>query len=147
MPPKGSILIVDNDPGVRESLHIILKPFYKIYTASNGREAVACVKNNEIDLITMDLKMPGFSGFETLREVQKIDEEIGIIIITALASMENAKKIWLHDVKAFIPKPLDIIEVFSIIREFFENRSDLLMAKNLLQEIDRISQKNSILPF
>jgi DNA-binding NtrC family response regulator len=62
MTSKWSILIVDDELGVRESLRILLKPYYDIFTASDGEAALNIIKEREIHLITLDLSMPKLSG-------------------------------------------------------------------------------------
>ena len=64
---KRSILIVDDELGVRESLKMILKPNYQVHTATEGREALQFIQKNKIDLVALDLKMPGLSGIDVLR--------------------------------------------------------------------------------
>jgi len=56
------ILIVDDEIGPRESLRMILKPNYNVFTVENGYAAIQMVKQIEPDIITLDLKMPGLSG-------------------------------------------------------------------------------------
>ena len=68
MTKQESILIVDDEIGPRESLRKVLQPIYQIYTAANGKEALKCLQNRKIDLVTLDLNMPGLSGFGVLRE-------------------------------------------------------------------------------
>lgn len=143
MNPQGSILIVDDELGVRESLRMILKPFYKIYTASNGCEALKCIQNKKIDLITLDLKMMELSGMETLREIKKIGENIDIIIITAFGTLENAGEAVGYGVKDFITKPFNAAEIIYVINKVFENRMDKLKVKNLAQQIESLALDDS----
>ena len=59
MGTQGTILVVDDEVGPRESLRMILKPTYEVYTAANGQEALQFIRREKIDLVTLDLKMPG----------------------------------------------------------------------------------------
>ena len=72
MANKGTILIVDDEVGPRESLRMILKPIYEVCTAGDGQEAIRIINDKSIDLVTLDLKMPGLSGIDVLREIKKI---------------------------------------------------------------------------
>ena len=72
MKPQGSVLVVDDELGPRESLRMILRPLYDVKTASNGQEALQVLRKGRIDLITLDLKMPGLSGLDVLREIKKL---------------------------------------------------------------------------
>ena len=72
MAQQGSVLVVDDELGPRESLRMILQPLYEVKTASNGQEALQFLQEGKIDLITLDLKMPGLSGLDVLREIKKM---------------------------------------------------------------------------
>jgi len=90
MAQQGSVLVVDDEVGPRESLRMILQPLYEVKTVSNGQEALRFLQERKIDLITLDLKMPGLSGLEVLREIKKMNVEAAVIIITAYGSLTNA---------------------------------------------------------
>ncbi len=126
MTPKSSVLIVDDEFGVRESLRILLKSHYKICTARDGEEALKVVKERKIDLITLDLNMPKLSGIETLREIRKIDGEVPVIIITGYGTQEDEKEALHYGVKDFISKPFNTSKIISVIdrilMERIENR-------------------------
>ena len=66
MKDRRSILIVDDELGPRESLRMVLKPSYEVHTAADGMAALEFLKERSVDLITLDLKMPGLSGMEVL---------------------------------------------------------------------------------
>ncbi len=122
MRSKWSILIVDDEFGVRESFRQLLKPYYEIYTAANGEEALKIIKERKIHLITLDLNMPRLSGIETLREIRKIDGEVPIVIITGYGTPQDEKEALLYGVKAFIPKPFDTNKIISIIAGLLDSR-------------------------
>jgi DNA-binding NtrC family response regulator len=92
MQPRHRILIVDDDAGPRESLNMILKPFYIIYLASNGEEALAMVKQYPIDLVVLDLKMPGLQGTDILKEIKRQHNDIEIIVLTGYGSLKAQLK-------------------------------------------------------
>ncbi len=112
---KWSILIVDDEPGVRESLKMLLKSTYDIYTASDGEEALRIIKERRIHLVTLDLNMPKLSGIETLREIRKIDKEVPVIIITGYGTQKDQKEAGLYGVTEFISKPFKIDAMISLI--------------------------------
>jgi DNA-binding NtrC family response regulator len=89
MRSKWSILIVDDEFGVRESFRMILKSDYEVYKAPGGEEALKIIRERKIHLITLDLNMPKLSGMETLREIRKIDGEVPITIITGYGTRED----------------------------------------------------------
>jgi two-component system response regulator (stage 0 sporulation protein F) len=120
MKSKWSILIVDDEFGVRESLRMLLKSSYEIYTAPDGEEAFKILKERNIDLITLDLNMPKLSGIETLREIRKIDAEVPVIIITGYGAQKDEKEALLYGVRDFISKPFNISTIISVINGILE---------------------------
>ncbi|MBI3810714.1 MAG: response regulator [Nitrospirae bacterium] len=71
MESRQSILIVDDEAGPREALNMILKPFYGVYNAADGHQAMDMVRKTDLDMVILDLKMPGFQGTDILREIKK----------------------------------------------------------------------------
>ena len=117
MSSKWSILIVDDELGVRESLRILLKPYYDIYTAPDGEAALNIIKERKIHLITLDLNMPKLSGIETLRAIRKIDGKVPVIIITGYGTQKDAEEALLYGVKDFIAKPFNTSKIITVINE------------------------------
>jgi excisionase family DNA binding protein len=86
-------LIVDDDESMRNLIRRILESEgYKAYTASKGAEGLKCVLTQEIDLVLLDLRMPGMDGPEFLLEVRKTHEDIPVIIVTGYPDSELMTK-------------------------------------------------------
>ena len=117
MRSRQSILIVDDELGVRESLRMILKPYYEIYTAPDGEAALNIIRERKIHLITLDLRMPKLSGIETLREIRKIDGEVPVIITTGYETQKDEKEALFYGVRDFISKPFSAGKIISVIGE------------------------------
>jgi DNA-binding response OmpR family regulator len=115
MRSKWSILIVDDEFGVRESLRMLLKSSYEIFAAPDGEEALKILKERKIDLITLDLNMPKLSGIETLREIRKMDGEVPVIIITGYRTQKDEKEALLYGVRDFISKPFNTSQIINAI--------------------------------
>jgi len=135
MAQQGSILIVDDEAGPRESLRMILKPIYQIYTAANGKEALALIQKENIDLVTLDLNMPGLSGIDVLKEIKKIRSDVEVIIITGYGTLKNAQEVIRYGAGDFISKPFNVADIISIISKSFERRNYNLKINNLIQQI------------
>jgi DNA-binding NtrC family response regulator len=129
MGQNRSILIVDDEFGVRESLKMILKPIYHVHTAANGEEALQCIQKEKIDLVTLDLKMPGLSGMEVLREIKKNYPDIETIIITAYGSGESAMEA-IRSGAEFITKPFNVPDILMSLNKSFEKQRHNLTLKN-----------------
>jgi DNA-binding NtrC family response regulator len=136
---KKTILIVDDEIGPRESLRMILKPLYAVYTASDGKQAIRAVSEKEFDVVTLDLNMPGLSGIEVLREIKKLRPEMEIIVVTGYGSLENASEAIRLGAGNLISKPFNVSEIISVVAKAIERRSDNLKIKRLAEIIPTLS--------
>jgi DNA-binding response OmpR family regulator len=110
---KGRLLIVDDEEIVRDVLARFLKgKGYDVVTASNGREAMELVKKERPHLMLLDIRMPEMDGFEVLRRLREVDQEIAVIMITANTDLEEAKKTMEMGACDYVVKPfhLDYLE-------------------------------------
>jgi len=127
-----NILIVDDEIGPRESLRMILKPNYNVYAVENGNAAIQMVQQEEMDVLTLDLKMPGISGIDTLKEIRTIDPEVMVIIITGYGTLKSAIEAIRYGVFDYIPKPFNVTEILSIIDKSIQRRKLNLKVKEVL---------------
>jgi two-component system, response regulator, stage 0 sporulation protein F len=110
---KGRLLIVDDEAVIRDVLSRFLKKKgYDIVTASNGREAMDLIKKERPHLMLLDLRMPEMDGFEVLRRLRKVDQEIAVIVITANSDLEQARQTMEMGACDYVVKPfhLDYLE-------------------------------------
>jgi len=121
MSEKLNILIVDDDT---YSL-ILLKEYLnslnaKIYSATNGKEAVEICKNQPIDLVLTDILMPEMNGIDAVKFIRKNNEEIKIIVQTASVSKEKTDEIISAGADAYILKPYSETELLYVISGIFQ---------------------------
>lgn len=134
MKSKGTILIVDDETGPRESLKMILKPFYHIETAENGFQALEIIKKEHIDLVTLDLKMPGMQGEDVLYRIKETDPEIEVLIITGNGTLKNAISLIQKGASGYELKPFNIVEVVTNISKALERKQKLEKLKNAFKD-------------
>jgi putative two-component system response regulator len=150
MDSKGSILVVDDEAGPRESLRMILKPIYDIHTAENGQEAINFLIQKKVDLVTLDLNMPGLSGIDTLQEIRKLQPDIEVMIITGYGSLSNAQEAIRFGAGDFISKPFNVADIIAIVSKAFERRSHNMKVKDLIQQLKALrsssDENKEILP-
>ena len=135
---KGTILVVDDEVGPRESLRMILKPLYEVHTASGGQEALRFIQNKDIDVVTLDLSMPGFSGIDVLKEIKKLRPNTEVIVITGYGTLNNAQEAIRFGAGDLISKPFDVAEIISIMAKSFERRSYSLKINSLVESIQSL---------
>lgn len=133
-----SILIVDDEETQRNILSGYLqKKGFKVYSASSGNEGVDVTKNNLIDIVLSDYKMPDKTGLEVLEEVKKMNPEISFVILTAYGTVENAVKAMRLGAYDYISKPVDLDELDLLIERIIETKnlkSEIQILRSQLQE-------------
>jgi putative two-component system response regulator len=132
---RGTVLVVDDDLGPRESLRMILKPVYPVLTAKSGAEALQMVKSQKVDLITLDLRMPGISGIDVLKEIKKICPDVEVIIVTGFGTLTTAVEAMRYGAMDFLSKPFNVAEILSIVSKSMDRRNFNLKIKRLLQNV------------
>lgn len=128
---KSHILVVDDEMGPRESLKMILNPYYNVHVAERGGQAIEMLKQYPVDLVTLDLKMPGFSGINVLEKLKEHDPDIEAIIITGYGSLDTAIEGLRLGAFDYISKPFDVNHILSLVKRGLERRS----AKSKLRQV------------
>ncbi len=134
---RSSILVVDDDPSVREALRIMLQDDYHPIPVASGLEALEKVqKLPVIDLVLLDINMPDEDGIETLRKIKEFDPNLEVIMVTANRTAEAAMKAIKFGAYDYVTKPFDINELTTIINRALEKRNLTRMNQVLTKEID-----------
>jgi len=118
-----TILIVDDDKSIRYSLKRMMEGKYSILTAQNGEEALERVRASSPDLIIMDIKMPGRSGIDVLREIKSIDPKSLVIIMTAYGTTETAIEAMKYGAFDYILKPFPIPQMKGLVEKALSLRT------------------------
>ena len=114
---QATILVVDDEKGPRESLRMILRPTYEVFCARDGLEALEILRTQAIDLVTLDLNMPGIQGEEMMRTIRREFPSVELIVITGYGTLENAAEAVRYGVSDYLQKPFDVVQVSaSVIR-------------------------------
>jgi DNA-binding NtrC family response regulator len=119
----ATILVVDDEENAREGLSKILsKEGYSVDMASNGKEAIETLRRQSFDLVITDMRMPLMDGFEVLREIKKMNENIGVIMITAYGEVESYLEAMNMGAFEYINKPVRVNELKRVITKVLEER-------------------------
>jgi DNA-binding NtrC family response regulator len=106
--PLGSVLIVDDEAAIRESLQTLLEvEGYDVELAATGEEGMLRLGERPFDLVLLDLALPDRNGLEILAELRRYDTQLSVIMITAYGTVENAVKAMQAGAANFIQKPWD----------------------------------------
>ena len=113
------ILVVDDEIIIRNLLKEFLsRKGYAVYTAPDGRAAIAEVKEIRPHIVLLDIMMPGMGGIDTLKEIRKIDPRVGVIMVTAIADEELGKRAIALGACDYITKPVnfDYLETVLMVK-------------------------------
>jgi signal transduction histidine kinase len=137
----AKILVIDDEDIVRESCSRILKSQgYIIKTAEDGNTGLKILKDFLPDLVLVDLKMPGLSGFEVLEEIFSFDATIVTIVITGFATVDSAVEAMKKGTFDFIPKPFQPDELRLVVRRGLERRNLVLETIALRKEKEMLRE-------
>ena len=119
--PRGNeaILLVDDEAAIRGfAQQALIKFGYKVLTAATGEEALELLKDRygNIDLIIMDLGMPGMGGYKCLQEVRRIDQAIKVIIASGYSSKDQVGKSMEAGANGYIGKPYQLADLLETVR-------------------------------
>jgi two-component system response regulator AtoC len=102
------ILVVDDDPGIREAFRLVLEEEYELIEAPDGPRAIERVQSSPVDLVLLDVRLPGMDGIEVLERIKAIDEHVEVVLVTAVQT---------------VTKPFDEDEILPLIRRSIERRA------------------------
>ena len=120
----SSILIVDDEQSYRQLLSLVFEgDGHSIRTAMNGREALELLQAESADIVISDVKMPDMDGIGLLRAVRETLPDVGVILMTAFASVETAREAFKLGADDFIQKPFDVEELKLIVRKTIEKQA------------------------
>ena len=138
----AKVLIVDDDRSIRKTLRNILEyEKYEVEESSDGLDCIVKVKQQDFDLIILDIKMPKMDGMEALERIQALKPEIPVIMISGHGTIDTAVEAVKNGAFDFIQKPPDLNRLLITLRNAMD-KSSLIEDKKVLQK--KISSKKTI---
>ena len=122
-PLRPLILVVDDDPGIRESFRLILEERYELVEAGDGRQALEIVRNSEVDLVLLDIRLPEMDGIEVLERIKALDDQVEVILVTAVKTVRTAVAAMKLGAFDYVTKPFEEDDLLSVVRRALERRS------------------------
>lgn len=142
---KPSILIVDDDEAMRDTLADVLKKGdYDVYSVGSGEETFSIIKKNIIDLILLDMRLPDGDGLDVLKKIKEFDTEILVIIMTAYSDVQTAVFAMKTGAYHYINKPFDLEELKILIEKGLETKSLINEVRRLRSQQNEGNRKNQI---
>jgi len=134
MATQGNVLIIEDEPGPALALKMILKPYYQVYSAERGETALDILKSTPIDVITLDLRMPGLSGMPLLSKIKEHDPDVEVLVITGYGSLDTAVESINLKVFAYVSKPFDVVEILETTKRALQKRRNLQRLRHIKEE-------------
>jgi two-component system, NtrC family, response regulator AtoC len=138
--PK-TVLIVDDDEGMRDTLTAILKREYRVLRVASGEAALPILNREDVDLMLLDVRLPGISGFEVLRIVKENYSLIEVLMISAINDIETAVQAMKHGAYHYVTKDFDYDQLRSLVRNASErqdlNRQVLTLSAQVADQTER----------
>jgi signal transduction histidine kinase len=115
---EHTVLIIDDEAGPRESLRYLLKDTHQTYCATSVDDGVAYLKEHKPDLIIMDIRMPGKTGIQGLREIRAIDPLVSVVMLTGFGALETAQEALRLGANDYQTKPFDMTEMRNTVARY-----------------------------
>ncbi|MCF6154914.1 MAG: response regulator [Candidatus Brocadia sp.] len=138
----ASILVIDDDLGVRESLRMILKEKYSISATSSIDEALNSLNNIKPEMIFLDIKMPRANGLDFLKQMRSVNATIPIIMITAFPSTQTTITALRNGAFDYIIKPFQPSEILAVTEKALSHHIELSEKDRLVENLRMAVQQN-----
>jgi two-component system NtrC family response regulator len=131
------ILIIDDEPVQRDAIAGYLrKQGYRALVAGDGSEGLAAVRREPVDAVLTDYRMPGMSGFDLLKEIQALNPEVAVVLMTAYGSVRGAVEAMQSGAFDYLAKPIDLDDLDLVLKRAIERRSLLSENRELKRQIE-----------
>jgi len=120
---RGTLLIVDDEDGPRQSLRVIFKDDYDLLMAEDGPMAIKLAQENPIDVAVLDIRMAGMSGIEVLERLKYVNPDIEAIMITAFETTDTIRQALRLRASDYINKPFDIATIRAAVSQAMQRRT------------------------
>ncbi len=124
MMSKKKVLIVDDQNGIRILLvEVFSSEGYEMFQAANGKAALEIISSEDLDLVLLDMKIPGMNGLDILKQIKRIDHKVKVIMMTAYGELDMIKEATDLGALMHFTKPFDIDELRMAVNNELKNGS------------------------
>jgi len=138
---RKTVLIVDDDEGMRETLSAVLRRDYRLLKAATGEAALQIMEKEDVDLMMLDVRLPGISGFEVLKIVKENYPYIEVIVISVMKELDAAVEAMRYGAYHYISKDFDLEGVRTLVANASErqelNRHVMRLKAEVAEQNDR----------
>ncbi|MBN2508355.1 MAG: hybrid sensor histidine kinase/response regulator [Verrucomicrobia bacterium] len=120
---RGTLLIVDDEDGPRQSLKVIFKGDYELLIAHDGATAIDLAQRHPVDVAVLDIRMAGMSGIEVLERLKFVDPNLEVVMMTAFETAETMKQALRLRASDYINKPFDVSTIRAAVARAMDRRT------------------------
>lgn len=134
---RGTVLVVDDEEGVRASIRAILEETCEILEAEDGAGALEMLRTHNVDLVMLDQRMPGEPGIEVLPRIKAFDPSIVVVLATAVYDVRTAVLAMQRGAYDYVVKPFDVDDIVMLTQRVLEKRAlerEVLLLRSALAD-------------
>ncbi|MGA2788164.1 MAG: response regulator [Verrucomicrobiota bacterium] len=120
---RGTLLVVDDEDGPRQSLRVIFKDEYDMLMAEDGPTAIDLAQKHPVDVAVLDIRMAGMSGIEVLERLKYVNPDIEVIMMTAFETTDTIRQALRLRACDYINKPFDLATIRSAVSQAMQRRT------------------------
>ena len=120
---RGTVLVVDDEEGVRASIRVILEGTCEVLEANTGADALELLRSREVDLVMLDQRMPGEPGIDVLPRVKAAYPSTVVVLATAVHDVRTAVEALKRGAYDYITKPFDVDDILMLVERVLEKRA------------------------
>ena len=120
---RGSVLVVDDEEGVRESVRAVFEESCDVLQAGTGSHALDVLRGHDVDVVLLDHRMPGESGIDVLPRLVAADPSVVVVVVSAVRDVRMAVEAMRRGAYDYLTKPFDVDEIRLVVRRALEKRA------------------------
>jgi two-component system, NtrC family, response regulator AtoC len=135
--PRPVVLVVDDEPGVRASVKMVLDGVCDVLEASDGPTALEAVRSGDVDVCLLDIRLPGMEGIEVLERLKRLDPGLEVVLVTAVRTVRTAVEAMKLGAYDYLTKPFAVEDLRSVVNRALERRALQREVRYLRDELAR----------
>ena len=121
--PRGTVLVVDDEEGVRASVRAILEETCDVLEAESGAQALEVLGTHDVDLVMLDQRMPGEAGIDVLPRIKAVEPSTVVVIATAVRDVRTAVEALRRGAYDYLTKPFEVDDILMLAERALEKRA------------------------
>ena len=135
--PKATILVVDDEQGIRQSFNMVLKNQFNILMADSGKEAIDLFTRNSVDLVLLDIILQNENGLDLLEKFKELDPNTEIVMVSAIKDVKTAVKAIKLGAYDYLEKPFFVEDILKTVNRAMEKHRLVKEVTYLRGELER----------